>query len=575
MRRIYWLPIFLLAVLSVGIWFSRPPLFGGKEPLLFTAAGQVTDLAVAGNGAIWAATRGGVVCWPDGKATPDHWDTACGLPANEVRAVAAGSEGAWVAGAANLSLISPSNEVTPCPLPEAGEIRDVLIERGTCRVATSNGVYRWEKGQFIRDLACNAWRLVAREDGAWVITDRNLVRLHDNKRWPLPDIQGNITALAAGDMGIYLATALGCWIFDGNGWREIPLPAESLASHISALEIDGEGLLAGLYDDGLYRWDGKHWSRIPDTPAAFRHITSLSARLVGTQEEGLWESTNKGWQRRKMPAAIPATDIYGITAFRGVLWAATFDQGLLYREGNAWQQVDSESGLSSDSPRDLVVFRNRLYVRYSTGEVDCFDGRAWRPAFDKVSLPRQGVYAMATDSRQLYLGQWAGWAATDGKRWEHHFKEPALQGQVITAIAAGKDTLWLGTQKAGLFAWRDGRLTQYHESHGLTDDWITSIGIRGDRVLVGTYTGGLLQCDGKRFAQSMDTGGFAVRDIAFIEGGKALVATPLGVYREEGAGWRALEPRACGGLETQTLYPTNKGVWIGSRTALAYMPITE
>ena len=276
-----------------------------------------------------------------------------------------------------------------------------------------------------------------------------------------------------------------------------------------------------------------------------------------------------------MPPAVPSADIYGITTFHGALWAATFDHGLLCRKRDAWRRVDRRSGLSSDSPRDLLVFGNRLYVRYSTGEVDSFDGHAWRPAFDKTVLPRQGVYAMATDGHRLYLGVWAGWAVSDGKTWEHHFKEPALQNQVITAIAAGSATLWLGTQKAGVFAWRDGQLKQYHESHGLTDDWITSIGINGDRVLVGTYNGGLLQWDGNRFAPVMSAGGFAIRDIVFTEDGKALAATPLGMYREEGTEWRPIDPHACGGLETQALYPVPGGVWIGTRTTLAYLPIVE
>jgi hypothetical protein len=179
---------------------------------------------------------------------------------------------------------------------------------------------------------------------------------------------------------------------------------------------------------------------------------------------------------------------------------------------------------------------------------------------------------MATDGHRLYLGLWAGWATTDGKQWEYHFADQVLQGQVITAIAPQGETVWLGTQKAGLFAWRGGQLMQYHEAQGLTDDWITCFGTHENRLLVGTYNGGVLSWDGTRFTQVLGLEGFAARSLAFTGEGKALVASPLGVYQETDNGWRLLDPRTSGGLEAQTLCIVPDGVWVGTRTSLAYVP---
>jgi len=567
----WWIPA-LAIVLCAGLWLGYS-YYEMRQPRLFTAAAQVTGLAVADDGAVWAATKGGVIRWRAGKAAPELWTAANDLPANEVRAVAPDREGAWIITAADLCRIAPDGALTLCPLPDAGELRDLIVADGACYMATSAGVYARKGESFRRVLDCDARRLAELDEDIWVAADTYLLRLRDGERRPLPDALGNMTGLDAAGGRLYLATALGLWSFDGDAWSEIPLPASSRGSHVSALAGDGNSLLAGIYGDGLYRFDGGRWTAV-QAPDSFRRVTALAQGPQGwlAGADGLWERRDDTWRQIRMPDALPTADVYGIVEYRRALWIATFDRGLLCRRKGAWRAVGRADGLSGDSPRDLLVFAGRLYTRHSTGEVDCFDGRAWRPAFSKTDLPRQGVYSMAVDGKRLYLGMWAGWASTDGRSWEHHFKEPALRDQVITAIAAQGNTVWLGTQKAGLFAWRNGELRQYHEAHGLTDDWITRLAVRGDRLLVGTYTGGLLERRGERFARVMSAEGFAIRDIAFTAEGGALVATPLGVYREEGADWRLLDPRTCGGLEVQTLYPMQSGTWIGTRTALAFLP---
>ena len=133
-------------------------------------------------------------------------------------------------------------------------------------------------------------------------------------------------------------------------------------------------------------------------------------------------------------------------------------------------------GLRSVSPRALVVFGDRLYVRHTTGQVDCTeDGRlASRPSPIAICRARL-ISALATDGQRLYVGGWASWSAWDGQVWEHHDKDPELAGQVITAIAARPGEVWIGTQKQGVFVYANGRYTHLYEAQGLTDDWITCL----------------------------------------------------------------------------------------------------
>jgi ligand-binding sensor domain-containing protein len=274
-----------------------------------------------------------------------------------------------------------------------------------------------------------------------------------------------------------------------------------------------------------------------------------------------------------MPESLPSADIYGLALYRGDLWVSTFNQGLLcYRTGH-WRTVSVADGLAGPSPRQMVVFQDRLYVRQTTSQLDCYDGKVWGPAFAKGVLPRPDTYTLATDGTRLYLGGWAGWAATDGKTWTFSYHDAPLDGQVVTSIAAAGGTVWVGTEQRGLVACAGGKTTQYHEASGLTDDWITCIDLRPERLLVGTYCGGLLKREGKRFTQLLTAEGFAIRVIVHDpRDGRALAATPLGVYRETAKGWVLLPTRLTGGVEAQALCPTPDGLWVGTRSALAFVP---
>jgi len=146
------------------------------------------------------------------------------------------------------------------------------------------------------------------------------------------------------------------------------------------------------------------------------------------------------------------------------------------------------------------------------------------------------------------------------------------------------DTVWIGTQNAGLLAYRDGKYVRYQEAQGLADDWVTAIAASDGRVLVGTYTGGLFEvdCDHVRNVLKVET--FAMRSVSVDDGGEdmpaqsgrhgtqAFVATPKGVYVEKSGAWSRMPSTLSGGLESQAVLSTPGGVWVGSHAALAFVP---
>jgi len=522
-------------------------------------------MVIGPDGKLWAATGGGVLRWTDGpEIAPRLWTTADGLSSNDARTLRC--DGTGVA---------------------------VTTATGTDRIAVAGTV------QSDSD-ARSSERLVSDGTADWEITDAGLTRLGDNCKLSWPEglnaaTVGNVTGLASDGRDLYLATSLGLWKTSRDRWKSLPLPAGSPGSHVSALCGTAEGgIIAGLYGDGLYKFDGQ-WARLPGQLAECRFPTAIlrmgtspkensaarpAAPLpleVGTAAGGVCDYRNGCWTKRALPPTLPSADVVCLAVFQGSVWAGSFDRGLVQLSGDTVGCVTERNGLSSDSPRSLVPFHGVLYARSADGQVDCTaDGAHWQKAFSKPELPRQEVYALAADDERLLIGGWAGWAATDGTKWERHYHDPELAGQVVTAIASRGGEVWIGTQKRGLLCYANGAYTVYQEPQGLTDDWITCIASAGDRLLAGTYTGGLLEKEGPRFVPRFNPSGFAIRAIAF-EGdtGPALAATPLGLYRETASNrWELVDPQKTGGLETQAVLATAGGCWAATRTGLAFVPQT-
>jgi hypothetical protein len=576
-------------VLVAGAGCSGPA--SADPPALYTGAKAIRALAADARGNLWAATAGGVVCWRgDRDNAPRRWTTAEGLVSDDARALrilpdASGVEVALPTAVQRVTLAAP----TPSAPFLSGRGAEIRGFGGADLIASSAGVLKGERGEAVGG-AESVWKMATTPDGAaWAVTETELRRVSDGITIPLPaDTAGmTVTAFTAvPDGSLLLATTLGLWRRAGEKWQAVPLPRDSRASHVSALSPSGAEMLAGLYGDGLYRlsFSGAtpKWTRVPDAPQACHRVTAVlplpnGGIAVGTLREGVWTRAGRSgpWRQRPLPLALSSADIYGLAAHDDHLWAATFDQGLLKiaSGGEVIAEVGRAEGLSSPYPRQFVRFQGALFVRHTTGAVDRLDGALWRPAFAKKHLPRPQVFALAVspDDRRLYLGGWAGWASTDGVTWEHHWNDPELAGEVITAIAAeANGAVWIGTQRRGLFRWEKGRYTHFHEAHGLGDDWITAIAVGKGRVLVGTYTGGLYEREADWFTRRFAADRFAIRSVVFLPEGGAVVATPVGVYREEASGdWRLIEGRRTAGLEAQTLLSMPGSLWVGTRTGLA------
>ncbi|RYX86834.1 hypothetical protein EON83_01235 [bacterium] len=427
-------------------------------------------------------------------------------------------------------------------------------------------------------------RLIVLPDGTlWAKTSGGALRLQ-NGEWkkfnaapaelgaPLPPLKWRGQTVSASIEGLAVGT------------RPVPLPNSS-GTHISALLPRGSVLWAALFGDGIWAWDGAKWSGPPlQLPDQAREITSLAqsanGQLVwaGTRRQGVWQYSDGTWKQHLEPNEPFAHNIQYLQSYRGALWGSTLEDGLVIRDAKGWQHI-GKGTLSSNAPRQMVVFAGKLYVRHSNEVVDQFDGTTWkRNVFP--TLPRKQIISMAADNKRLYLGQWGGWSEWDSKTFSHHLRIPELQIVPLQHIVPDGNDVWLGTENRGLFHWKRATQTLEHsdERNGLPDHWITGIKRTGNTVFVGTFGSGLaIRNDGEKIWQAptelKQTG---ITALVSDSTGNTWIATRYGLFCCTPQGQiqarnASLDPDE---REIQTLLPTPTGLWLGNRNNLLFRPYT-
>ena len=362
------------------------------------------------------------------------------------------------------------------------------------------------------------------------------------------------------------------------GEQTLEMPPSS-GTHFSAVLPRHNDVLVALFGDDLWKWNGVNWARANlKLPANARQITTLAQSAdgtlwLGTRRQGVWSLRAKKWTQHLMANEPFAHNVQNLCGFRGALWASTLEDGLIARDANGWKHFGKPE-ISSNAPRQLVVFRDQLYVRHSNEKVDCFDGAKWKlNVFDQ--LPRKQIISLAADDKFLYLGQWGGWSAWDGAQFSHFLKLPELQIVPLIQIVPDAKTgdLWLGTENRGLFEWQTGarKLRHFDERDGLPDDWITGISRRGARVTAATFQGGVAWKDDGENRWHSSNWKANVSSIA-SDARRTWVGTRTNLFCTDADG--ALDKcdlrLAPAQREVQALLPAENGLWIGTRGGLLF-----
>jgi len=458
---------------------------------------------------------------------------------------------------------------------------------GTFWVGTQGGIWRrdaqgqWQKFTRQDGLPSHETRALHCKNGTIVATFPRKEAIWNGAKWSgqksdLPEPQEvKRTAATVWQGKICYATPAELVLGEGTEARKIALPP-SPGTHVSALLPQGDKLWAMLFGDRLWAFDGTNWTPASiELPPQIHDVTALAMEgqtlWIGTRQNGVWKRDGEQWTQPFLSDEPFNHNAQFMAWFRGTLFVSTLEDGLVARTPQGGWQHFAAPTLSSNIPRQMTVFRDKLYVRHSNGRVDRFDGVAWeRNVITGISRP--DVSSIAADSSHLFITQWGGWSESDGANWKQNLNIPELQALPLTCLLPDGKTLWIGTQGRGLLEVPrlTGKRRWHDERGGLSDDWITCLAKANGTLYAGTFVGGLARYDGKRWRQTPELAGQNVTALAADGKGGLLISTRQGVWKRNRNGkmrWLASQFPLLKG-ETQALCMTPEGLWIGTRTAL-------
>lgn len=474
---------------------------GLREGLL---SGRVRVLFEDSEGVLWIGTLGGGLARREGDRVTTL-TTKDGLPSDTITALAEDSEQRLWVGTENGLTRLQGGRVAPPAMPT--ELRDKLIatlcrdRHGVIWVgATGAGLFQCQAGRFQRVQEPTIDSLLQdphsvfedRMGRVWVGAGDDFVLCHEEDQWrryrlPRHVARPYVTALVEQPDGSVWAGSLSEGLFQFKEGRINPVNASSGLSDnfVEALLVDREGNLwvgthAGLNrlrrkdlatysqneglaygavhglvevspgvvwaakpGDGLYRFDGRRFSRMADIELFDRPAELAS--LLRTHDGACWAGGTRGLLRFHTvgdtatttgQSALSGSHVLALAEHAaGDLWAGT-------REGELWR------------------LRENVWTRCA------------------ALTPPHPIPALASDGTDSL------WIGTDGgglRRYEAQgtgISEPhtgLLSPWIRTLYMDKENTLWIGTAGGGLGRWRGGRIANYTTREGLPDNTVSQI----------------------------------------------------------------------------------------------------
>ncbi|MCA9564534.1 MAG: hypothetical protein KC561_13650, partial [Myxococcales bacterium] len=473
---------------------------------------SVRQVLVDGPGDAWIATGGGLFRVRNYIFT-ERFMTSNGLRSNRVQSINLGADGAlWATFEGGGCQLVLNGELRDCPWGAqdaaflAATAEGIVLARRSGEIVLLD-----ETGSPTRQTELGtAWSLsglVSCADSFWISTrGGGLFRL-DPTSWRVTPVEDSpvetrvIEALTCHEGSLVVGGPMGAYRVWGHlpETSIVPLGYWPGPVRVSGLAADAEDLIAANAAGAV--------RVLSDSGAATEINVPMTVAAIGIDRAGLWLGGEDGliWVGDDGAVAevtLPgpgSNDISDIAANQNQLAVALFRGGVAaWRDGH-WSQFGTDDGLPSGDVNAIAFDRNgRLWVATSRGLVAIEDGRVM--ASFGSDWPCQSVWRVLEDpdAQTLILGTGCGVGEIDpgtgvAVRWEERpaglphpsvFDLALWNGQIV---AGTLDGLALRTGTDPERPWESIRAGR----SPLTDNWITALEVQGDRLWIGSYSGGM------------------------------------------------------------------------------------
>lgn len=472
---------------SGGLWVAADAgvaRFNGRWTLYDPAHGldrpNTHALALAPDNSLWAAGATALDGFKQFSLAAEQWETiTCTVDAPQgldiVSAVSEPDGSLWFATRTGVSHFDGDiwRQFTERDGLPGGPLTSLVLDsQGKLIVGGAGGLARFTGDDWQRIADLPVEYLAAGSSGLWAMSEGRLAHLNADEAIEPSDlpVPSEIRGMAAGDDGVWLATADGVLHYDGKGWRRFSGGDGLPGVDVTAVAVDQDNVVwAALVGDGqqieISRFDGRNWTPHPGRDIAAEVLTDNVVRDVLVAPGGdVWFATANGinrysegrWSAYGREEGLPGPDVRALAWAFDSLWAAT-DLGLARFTGSGWQSFGTTghdrpgigvSTLAADPDRRALWLA--LDGRQANS-LQRFDGNGWQTvALPSVSARVRRLTA-GPDGRLMVLAEEAASPAIglfDGETWQW-LRDQRLPAGLSGAAIAPDNRLWLVSADAG------------------------------------------------------------------------------------------------------------------------------
>ena len=469
----------------------------------YTDGNDVAKIATDRNGNLWSAGSGGVVRWDPQGGTVQKYTSSDGLPENDITALAIAPSGKIWAGTAHgfVAFLSQGKWTTL-----KARVGDMI---STLAIAADEAVWAGTN-QGISKYDGSTWQAYTRAQGLidnfvqsiGVLSDGTVwaggmggVSIFDGHTWTNRHLSTGslITSIAqAPDGSVWLGSDQALIQFDGKTWSTY-LPAEDTTlGAVGSILFDRQGdpwfsstrlglahfspgkaslihyplenvsgiamgsqdtIWVGQRDGGVSLFSGKNLDHYTsDDPMLSNFILSGASGSDGS----LWFGTMQGlqkydgttWQSFTNGDGLPKNGIRSMAAAPdGSMWFGT-DRGAAHFDGSTWKNYTAQDGLADNRVLSIPIAPDGTVWLVSQNGVARLDGDHWSTfpytnlvtdhSFRTIAAAQNGVLWIGTNSGLARFGG-QNWLEVDNYRW------------TTSLHLSDQGDLWIGTQDSGVY----------------------------------------------------------------------------------------------------------------------------
>ena len=454
-------------------------------------ANSITALSEDGEGRLWVGTEAGLAAWQNGRFAP----LAAGdFAGKHIAALSKGRRGTMWVGVSGVGVFrqTDSKFIALADASVEGLLKDphCLLEdkAGRLWVGAGDDVVlcregnQWHRYRIPRHLARPYISALAEEPDGTVWAGSVSEGLFRFKQGRLTAINAS-SGLSDNSVESLLVDREGnLWVGTGGGLTRVRRSTLSVFGQNEGLgygpvqglaEVAPGVIWAGKPSDGLYRWDGRTFSRV--AAASFTADQAEDITLLMSKDGSCWAGGGRGLWRFKAPkaaagsaefAGLTGLDVISLAEMRdGALWAGT-------REGEVWRSTLRSKHQTPPHPGPLPL---------QGGEGEKSEHRR-QSSLSPSEGERAGVRGRLVVTTED--GEWQGnWVR------ETNYTQP----YPVTAIVQETNgAVWIGTEGAGLYRFHEKGRTRFAKGGRLLSDHIRTLYLDAQGMLwIGTVGGGL------------------------------------------------------------------------------------